>query len=151
MKKIILSLCAIALFIGSSYAQIVEPVQFKYYIKRQHEDHAELIIKAKIDKEWHVYGQNCEDGGPIKMKIKFEANDNYSLMGEVAEYPEPIKSHDEVFDVDVQYFDGWVTFIQDIHLNTTDKPLDIKMSLEGQACSEKTGMCVMIKGEYTYD
>ncbi len=150
-EKKILTLFSAVLFVAVAHSQVVEPVQLKYQIKRQGEDHAELIIKAKIDKGWLLYGQNFEDGGPIKMSIKFEPNKNYLIMGKVAEYPEPTKIHDEIFDIDVQYYTGWVTFIQDIHLNKLDTPLNIKMTLEGQACSEESGACVMVKGKFTFD
>ncbi len=147
MKKTAVIILLLSLIFGlnqQATAQIVYPVKWKFYVKVKNDSIAELKARATIDKGWHLYGQYFEDGGPIKMVFKFNESTAYKKIGKVKEFPKPHTEKDEIFDIDVQFFDKKVVFTQKIKiLSKTD--FTVTGSFEGQACTDE-GMCVKVPG-----
>jgi thiol:disulfide interchange protein DsbD len=141
----------ILLFLFQAYllnGQMIKPVSWFFETKQVSDNEVLLISKAKMLPHWHLYGQFFEDGGPIKLSFSFEKSANFGLLGKVVESPSPIKSHDEIFDMEVQYFDNEASFTQKIKvLSETDFVIDLY--LEGQACLDD-GQCVQIEAEHSF-
>jgi len=114
MKKIILTAICIILC-SAAFSQILTPVKWSYAAKKIDKDQAVLLIRATIDKGWHIYSQHVADGGPIKTTLKFEKSDDYTLVGSTAE-PKPLSEYEKSFSMNVQYFEQAVTFQQKIKL-----------------------------------
>ena len=136
------------LFAGVSNlsAQIQNPVSWEYSSKKISDDEALLTIKAQVESRWHLYGQYFDEGGPMRLTFDFEKSNNYKLIGKVKESPKPKIVHDEIFDMDVHYFSGTVSFTQKIKL-LSEKPFTIKAISEGQACLDD-GACVLEGEEF---
>jgi len=66
-------------------AQILQTVHWDFTTERISDTEVNLVFKAKIDKEWHLYSQHFEDGGPVRLSIDFAESDNYQLIGGVEE------------------------------------------------------------------
>ncbi|HAN79746.1 MAG TPA: hypothetical protein DCQ31_19285, partial [Bacteroidales bacterium] len=98
---------------------------------------------------WHLYSQFFDDGGPIKLTLVFAPNANYKLLGKTTESPKPHMEKDEVFEVMVGYFSTEATFSQKIKV-LSEKDFNINLTIEGQACYEKDGKCIMVEGENTF-
>jgi len=94
-------------------AQILEPVKWSFSAKRISANEAELLFTATIDKGWYLYSQNIPEGGPVPTSFTFEENSNFQLAGKVIE-PKPIEKFDEIFKMDLKYFDGKPVFRQKI-------------------------------------
>jgi len=146
MKKIF-TLILISLLTLSIKAQEVNPIEWAYKIEKISQNEYELYMLALIEKPWHLYGQYFEDGGPVRMKFEFLENENYTLIDSVLEAPKPHIERDEIFDIDVQYFTKKVLFKQKIK---TIRPTEVIVMLTGQACNDKTGMCVMVEDEHVF-
>jgi len=146
MKKIFITVL-ISLFGISSNAQELVPVEWVYKAKKISSNEYELYALAFIEKPWHLYGQYFEDGGPVKMKFEFIENDNYILIDSVLESPKPHVEKDEIFDIDVQYFTQKALFIQKVNIL---RSTEIIVMITGQACDEKTGMCVLVSDEHVF-
>jgi len=152
MKKnrfLILSLLALLFLNFSATSQIVEPIKWKISTKQVSDNEVLLNTVAIIDNTWHLYGQYFETGGPIPMVFKFEETENYKKLGKVTEWPKPHIEQDDIFNIEVQYFENKVTFSQKIKV-LSNKDFIIKMSLEGQACTDATGMCIPIEAKYDF-
>jgi len=147
MKKSILVLLVFHFSFNVS-AQIQDHVSWTYATKRTSATEAELILKASIDKGWHLYGQYFEAGGPIRLEFKFEKSNKYSSIGKVIESPKPKEVFDEIFEIKVQYFEETATFIQKIKILTTDA-FSIKGALSGQICLED-GACIMENEDFEF-
>ena len=65
MKKIILVITALIITF-SAQAQIESHVKWQYAFKKVSATEAVVLIKANIDKDWHIYSQNVAEGGPVK-------------------------------------------------------------------------------------
>lgn len=100
-------------------AQVYAPVKWSSEVK-QKGDEATLIIKAKIEKKWHLYAtQLPSDDGPIATEITFTPDPNYALLGALKE--SNYKSmFDPIFEMDVSFHEKKATFSQTIKVNSTD-------------------------------
>lgn len=133
MKKLLILGVLLNVSLGIR-AQIVKPVKWSYAAKKSSATEATLFIKAVIDPNWHIYSVNQPDGGPVKTTFVFEKSKSYSLLGKLAE-PKPLVKYEEVFSMDVKYFEKSVVFQQRIKLNA--KQTVVKGKVEFMACTNK--------------
>ncbi len=119
---------------NSLFAQIVNPVKWTLSSKKISDYEYQLIFNGTIEEHWHVYSLNLTGNeGPVPSKIEFIENSDFELIGYPTEGT-PIKSVDNVFNVEVAYFEKTVIFIQKIKLKTT-KNTRIKGSYSYQVCT----------------
>jgi hypothetical protein len=150
MKRIGLLLIIFSLFINfKSHAQIVDPVKWSSSIKELGNGEALLVFEASIVSKWHLYSQFFPEGGPIRLSFRFEPSSAYELVGKVTENPKPKLEHDDVFEIDVQFFTGKATFSQKIKI-LSEKDFKVKAELEGQACSDEDGRCVPLDNQFEF-
>ena len=110
--------------------------------KVEKEDNTYLIIfHANIADSWHLYSQelSSQDAGPLPTEFAFDINENIALIGKVVEDKGKMHSvMDKAFGVQVNYYDGQVTFTQKVKIKSD------KASLSGfiyyMVCNEE--MCV---------
>ena len=119
------------------HAQALHPVKWSFSVE-QKDNETTLFLKATIEKQWHLYAQDIGEGGPIPTSFKFTTSSDYELIGKVIE-PEAKIFHDPNFDMDLKFFETTVTFKQKIK-EKTDKPFDVKGTLEFMVCNDK--MCL---------
>ena len=122
--------------IGSvSNAQIHNPVTWETSVEKINDSEFNLLITAGIEAGWHLYSQNVPEGGPIPTSIKIASDDSkYQLIGS----PQEGKGHEEydnVFDMDIKYFETKAVFKQRIKLLGSDK-IDIAGVLEFMVCDD---------------
>ncbi len=115
MRKLLLVVLVSVIGISGAFAQIHEPVKWQFAAKKLNDTEAVLFMKAVIDDGWHIYSQNVEDGGPIKTSFTFNSSQEFDLLGKTAE-PKARVKYEEVFDMDVAYFNKEVVFQQKIKL-----------------------------------
>ena len=103
-----LSLLCVAVM---TFAQMHEPIQCETSWKMVGDNVAELRIAAKIEAGWHVYSTELE-GGPTAAVLEVETLDGARLDGKLTFEGKEIAKYDEMFGMDVRYFENQVTFIQ---------------------------------------
>jgi hypothetical protein len=130
-----------------SFAQRPSPVKWEYTVVKAGGSEYELKATALIDKQWHLYGQFFDDGGPIKLTFNFETAPNYELIGKTVESPQPIMERDEIFEINVSYFTENAVFTQKVK---TINPGNIKLIIRGQVCNEQSGICVPVDDEHVF-
>jgi thiol:disulfide interchange protein len=112
---------------------ILEPVKWNFSVNKIDATNYELISKATIDKNWHIYSQNIVGEGPVPTSFTFTPAASYKLIGKVQESGISRKEHfDKQFDMNVVSFDNDATFIQKIEVSDPNTP--IKGSLEYMVC-----------------
>lgn len=132
MKKISLAFAIILFAISGAFAQILKPVKWQFGAKKLNDHEAVVFMKATINSGWHIYSQHLEDGGPIPTSFTFKPSPEYTLVGQPAE-PKSKTKYEEVFDMDVAYFDKEVVFQQKVKLakGTTS----VRGTVEFMACN----------------
>ncbi|MEC3880019.1 protein-disulfide reductase DsbD N-terminal domain-containing protein [Parapedobacter sp. 10938] len=131
MRKVVLAAMVLCFAATGAFAQILKPVTWQFGAKKISKDEAVVFIKATIDKGWHIYSQHVEEGGPIKTSFTFSPSTDYTLVGKPAE-PKPKTKYEEVFAMDVGYFDKEVVFQQKVKLKKG--ATTVKGAVEFMAC-----------------
>jgi thiol:disulfide interchange protein DsbD len=131
MKNLILLfLCTLTGLISASAQEFLDPVSWDVSIEKESSDRYNIIMKATIDKGWHLYSQKQfgeEFEGPIPTEFSYNsAPDTFSLVGETTE-PEITPTFDKVFEIDVVYFEKKAVFIQAIDVIN---PENLKITVE---------------------
>ncbi len=131
----------------TTYAQMMEPVKVEASLEKVAEDRAELVFLMKIDEGWHVYGTEKLENGPTATSVSIERLQGAELVGALKYIGEPVRKFDEVFEMDVEYFEKGVEFRQEIKL--TEEDYCIEGYLEYSACNNQSCMPPM-KSEFSY-
>lgn len=134
MKKHLLAICFILLAMVS-WGQILKPVVWSFSSEPINEREAYIVIRAKIDKGWHVYSQFIEDGGPIPTSFIFNKTSDFDLIGKVTETPKAKAAFDPNFSMDISWHEDLVVFKQKVALKKPE--LKISGTLEYMACDDK--------------
>jgi len=119
-------------------AQMADPVHFSQSMNMTGDDAAEILFNAKIDPGWHVYSTNLPEGGPIAASLTVNKMDGAKLDGKLSFRGKEIAKYDDLFGMDVRYFENQVTFVQKIKFTKPD--YDIDCSLEYGSCNDQTCM-----------
>lgn len=131
----------------TTYAQMMEPVKVETSLEKVAEDRVELVFLMKIDEGWHVYGTEKLENGPTATSVSIERLQGAELVGALKYIGEPVRKFDEVFEMDVEYFEKGVEFRQEVKL--TEEDYCIEGYLEYSACNNQSCMPPM-KSEFSY-
>ena len=137
MKRIFSLLSACLIFLLAS-AQIQEPVKFKAEWKKISETEAEIIFVASIDNGWHVYSTGMSDDGPTSATFSIDKISGAELAGELKPAGKEITAYDEMFGMELRYFEKEATFVQKIKL--TGGAYTVEGYLEYGACNDQNCM-----------
>lgn len=138
MKKILFVIFSLILTTGL-FAQIKDPVSWKYEGVKQSGNSYQLVITATVPKPWHIYSQNTPKGGPIPTKINVNSNPLISVAaGKAKEIGKLEKTLDKNFSakgVEVLFYGDQVQFVQNITLKGAVKT-NISGSVEYMVCDD---------------
>lgn len=134
MNKIFLYLLLIFATTASVQSQILDPVKWSTSVKKISDTEYELVAKANIDDNWHLYSQEVPDDGPLPTVFTFEENSAYKSLGDVKE-SKGTTEHDPVFDMVITFFSNTATFTKRIAL-TGNEGTTIKGEVEFMVCDD---------------
>jgi len=133
-KPLLILLLFLSVF--TLHAQIFDPVKWETSVEKITDSEFNLILKANIESNWHLYAQKIPDNGPIPTTISFEAvGKDVELIGETTE-GEGHEAFDEVFEMDIKYFEGEAVFVQKVRLLNKETS-SINGSVEFMVCNDK--------------
>lgn len=112
-----------------------DPVKWAFSSQKIDAQTYELHLTATMQEPWKIYSQSTPDGGPLATSFTFTRNPFLSFEGKVKELGEMHKKHEEVFDVDVYYYQGKVDFVQVVKVKGKAKT-NVAGKLEFMACDE---------------
>jgi len=135
MKKISLLLLSLIVVLGIK-AQMVNPVHFTSELKTGKGAEAEIVFHATIDKGWHVYSTEIGDNGPTEATFNVVKMDGAELVGKLEPRGKVVKKMDNMFNMEVKYFEDEATFVQKIRF--TKPQYDIDCYLEYGTCNDES-------------
>ena len=120
MKKIVALLLLLHSFVGFSQfgnqGGNEDPVSWSFKVEKISDTDYNLILKASIAKDWHVYSQFTPDGGALPLELTFEgAGADYELVGDAVE-TDTYTEFNDIFGVDEVFFKDKLLITQRIHL-----------------------------------
>ncbi len=117
------------------FAQMLDPVKFTAQLKTNASAEAEIVFTGKIEKGWHVYSTDLGNNGPISATFNVSKLDGVKLVGKLRPVGKEISNFDPLFNMNLRYFEGSVTFIQKISFTKPDYVIDAY--LEYGACDDQ--------------
>ena len=133
-----------------SQAQLLQPAHWHFAYepaKAKIGQEIDLVLRAEIDKGWHVYGFDFSpDLGPNLLELKIEKHPSFAIVGK----PKQIgtkKVYDEVFEGDLRLFEGEVEVRQTIKVLRAS--IVAKGTVEAQACTD-AGKCVSVNADFDF-
>ncbi|MDR0745472.1 MAG: thioredoxin family protein [Mediterranea sp.] len=135
MRKIIVLSSLLFCFFAVMNAQIYDPVRFKTALNPVSDTEAEIIFIAAIESGWHVYSTELGDG-PVSATFHIEKTDGVEPVGKLMPRGKEIKKFDQIFQMDVRYFETKGEFVQQVKF--TKPEYVITGYLEYGACSDET-------------
>ena len=115
-------------------AQMAVPVHFSSKLNVLKGNEAEIVFTASIDDGWHVYSTDLGDGGPISATFNVEKMEGAETVGKLRPRGKELKQFDQIFEMNLRYFEHAATFVQKIRFTKPD--YDIDCYLEYGACDE---------------
>ncbi len=146
VSRVILGLFLALFAWQTASAQVMDPIRWKFEAKKIDSKKYEVVFKATIDAGWHLYSTTLPEGGPIPTSFNFSNPQGYQLVGSIKELDKAKKEHDEIFDMDVTYFDGTATFVQEVEL-TAEANTTASGTIEYQACFEDK--CLFLEKDFS--
>ena len=112
----VLTLLCVAMI---TFAQMHEPIKCETSWEVVSDGVAELRIAATIDAGWHLYSTELEDG-PTAATLVVETIEGARLDGKLGFEGKEIAKYDDMFGMDVRYFEDKVTFVQRFAIESDD-------------------------------
>jgi len=117
MKRIISLLLVLMLFQDFAASQILEPIKWKIDLN---ETNQEIVFSSTIEPGWHLYNMNLPEGGPISTTFNIEKLEGVKLKGTIEAKTKAIFKKDEVFGMELSWFEKQATFVQKINISDKD-------------------------------
>ncbi len=142
MKKIFLLLLALS-FVIVAKAQ-TDPVTWLTSILDKGNGEVELTFKGTIAPTWYVYDTEIPDNGPFPAELNIETLKGATAVGKFKAIDSKAhKKYDDIFGMDVTYYENNVTFAQ--RLKITDRAaFRLEGDFRSQACTTVDGQCMML-------
>lgn len=131
LSTLLLGLMAVAV-----QAQMMTPVRFTSQLKELKGGEGEIVFSATIDPGWHVYSTDLGDGGPISATFNSVKMEGVETVGKLQSRGKELKQFDNLFDMELRFFEGSVSFVQKIRFVKPDYNIDCY--LEYGACNDES-------------
>lgn len=137
MKSRITFLLALLILSLQSFAQMYDPVSWSIEQKPTSNTTADIIIRAKLEKGWHLYGMNLPPDGPVPTKIVIEQLDNAKKEGGIQPKSKLTEVHDPNFNMKLGWYSDEAVFVQKISF-TDPKAVFAKIAINYMVCDDNT-------------
>lgn len=135
MKKVITFFTIVCISLSAA-AQIQDPVDWTYSVKKVSANTYTFTATATIDGDWHMYSQTTGKGGPVPTKINFKNNPLVTKVGTTKEVAKVKQVYDEIFKTNVRYIGETATYIQTLKVRGGVKT-NIAGTVEYMVCDDR--------------
>ena len=133
IKKLSFALVAVFASLAAS-AQPMEPVQWTSSVKSLGDSQYEIIFKALVEQDWHIYDMGpYEVGGPMATTFTYEDLAGAELVGDVKVSKETVRQFNDVYEMEIGYYEGEVIFTQ---LVKAESAATLNVMVDWMACNE---------------
>ena len=117
-------------------AQMVNPAKFTSSFNKISDTAAEIVFTGTIEPGWHVYSTDVGDDGPTPATFNVDNISGATLDGPLKAVGNVIRKHDDMFDMEVSYFEHSAKFVQKLKL--TGGKYAVEGYLQYGACNDQT-------------
>jgi len=116
--------------------KILQPVTWEITTKYLENRTFDLFFTATIDEGYHLYSLNVPEDGPLPTEFIFENPEGFELVGGAVEVTTPFEEYDDVFEMNIKYFEHEATFRQTIKLVSDDEELPVVGEIAYMVCND---------------
>jgi thiol:disulfide interchange protein DsbD len=114
---------------------ILEPV--KWDIKTEKKGNSiDIFFTAHIDKGFHLYSLNVPEDGPLPTDFSFEESTLFKRDGGVVEVTPSIEEYDDVFEMNINFFEHEATFKQTVSFTSDDEIVPVIGEIAYMVCND---------------
>ncbi len=136
---------------NNSKSQILEPVKWNITANKIDNSSVELIFNASIDKGYHLYSLTIPEDGPLPTVFTFEEAEAHKPSGGVIEVIVPIEEYDDVFEMDIKFFEDKASFKQTFKIDSDHEIIPIVGEIAYMVCNEVGCVALYEDFELVYD
>ena len=137
MKKCIILFTGLIFLVNtSSISQIFNPVKWSFKSEKISSKNYNLVFEATIDTDWHLYGLNIPENGPIATSIIFTDTTGFKITGKPVSVINPEIKFDPVFGFDLELYSNKAIFKQQIE-KISKEDLIVKGYVEFMSCDDQ--------------
>lgn len=133
MKKTFFSFL-LSVIAVTAFAQMHNPIKFTHELKRISDTEAEIVFNATIENGWHMYSVDQQKGGPTPASFNIDKISGAELLRALKPVGKEIEKFDDMFGMQVKYFENTAGFVQRIKL--TGSEYHIEGYLQYGACND---------------
>lgn len=123
-------------FVASAQTNLVKWKTSTSHIK---DNIYEIVIDAKIEKGWHMYDMGpYELNGPNATIVKITSIEGATKQGDAFQKTKPTKVFDDIYKIEIGYFDGKARFGQRVKLDSENAT--VKVYVEWMICDDTSCM-----------
>ena len=115
---------AMLLMVLTAMAQMEDPVKFTAEIKTGKTAEAEIVFSGRIEAGWHIYSTDLGSSGPTEASFHVNKADGIELVGKLMPRGKEKSHFDQMFGMNVRYFEGTAQFVQKIRFTKPTYTID---------------------------
>ena len=136
MRRLSLFLIVLTVSCLSAFAQMFEPIKWKFSTKAIDQSTVELVFSATIDRGWHLYGMKLPDDGPTPTQFVFEGKRGATFEGSVVAKSKLIEEYDKFFEEKLSYYNSSAVFSQKIKFDP-ERGYKVDGYIKFQSCNDE--------------
>lgn len=133
MRKTVINFLVFLLFAWST--EVFGQVSFSVKYERVSSNLVDIVFTGKADAGWHIYSTDIADGGPTKAEFGVDKIEGAKLVGGLQTGAGAKSGYDDIFEMQVSYFEGQATFIQRVEI--LEKNYELQGYLRYGACNDE--------------
>lgn len=114
---------------------ILEPVKWDITSEKNGQS-VDLFFTARIDDGFHLYSVDVPENGPLPTDFSFEESADFQLDGDVKEVTPSIEEYDDVFEMNINFFEREAVFSQRITLATDRGQIPLTGEIAYMVCND---------------
>lgn len=124
------------LLVQNNIGQIFEPITWSHELKITGKTTGEIIHKATIEDNWHLYGMNIPENGPRPTRIVYENIVNAQKSGGIIAKSKLLEVYDNSFQMNLTWYAKEAVFVQKITFKDASK-VKVEGYVEYMACDDE--------------
>ncbi len=114
---------------------ILDPVKWDVITEKKGNS-VDIFFTAHIDEGFHLYSLNVPEDGPLPTDFTFEESALINMTGSVVEVTPTIEEYDDVFEMNINFFEHEATFKQTVSFNSDDEVVPVIGEIAYMVCND---------------
>lgn len=128
-------IAAMVILFFSLSARAADPVAWSAFAKMTSDTEGIVTLTANIDAGWHLYGTSMPEDGPSATKLYYGAA-GAAFTTNPSAAPKAISKYDDMFGVNLTYWENTVTFTRKFKLTGPKDKAKIRVKVTFMCCND---------------